>query len=443
MSDRESGRLRRIARLGGLTARVTTSYVGQKVKETFQNTELRQRARDRLHIDNALDIVQTVGNLKGAAMKVGQQVAMYASQLDLPEEVSSTLAQLHANAEPVPFQTIKEDIESSLGMPLHEAFSSVDPEPIGTASLGQVHGATLTDGTDVVIKVLHRGVQHSVTTDLMALKGMLIGSRVLRRSKKEMDDLFDEIRDRLEEELDYVHEAANITAYHQAFGDDPRFRIPQYYPDLSSERVLTLERLPGQHAEEFAASATPVACHQAGLHLAEFYYEQVFVHRMLHADPHPGNYLFEPDGRMGIIDFGCVRRYDEFWTAKYARVALAVVDLERQLTLDLCVELDSWDGKKEKAGEALWAFAERMGAGYRAGEVTIGGPEESLMEDIMPAMMGLARYPEVRLPKNLVMLHRSLGGIYHLQRHLKPTADWGALLRRHATHAIAVAEGRA
>ena len=191
MADKPPSRLRRLARLTGLTSRVTGSYVGQQVKSVLSgNSEPTKEELDRLHVENTGRIVDAMSKLKGAAMKVGQGMAMAARSLDLPPEVAQQLSKLNNEAEPVPFSTIREDIERELGGKLEDLFQSFSEEPLGTASLAQAHRAVLPDGSDVVVKVLHRGIDDSVHTDLMALKTVLIGSRVLRRDKAEIDAVF-------------------------------------------------------------------------------------------------------------------------------------------------------------------------------------------------------------------------------------------------------------
>ena len=152
----------RVARLGGLTTRVTASYVGSRLAGAFQDEEGRKESRRKAHIQNAERIAETMGILKGAAMKVGQTIAVMADGADLPPEVARILGKLHDSGEPIDFQIIKEDVEKELEGSLDELFSEFDPTPLGSASLGQAHAAKLSDGTDVVVKVLHRGIEKSV-----------------------------------------------------------------------------------------------------------------------------------------------------------------------------------------------------------------------------------------------------------------------------------------
>lgn len=435
-------RVRRLARLGRLGGRVGGSYVKQKVKGLFQDPAKQKRALERLSIDNADQIVDTLGTLKGAAMKLGQGMANVATGLDLPEEVTTRLAKLHKDAEPISFRIIKEDIETQLERPLTEAFASFEPRPIGTASLGQAHAATLPDGREVVVKVLHRGIDGSVKSDLAALRAVMLTGRFLRRNRGEVDAIFDEIRARLEEELDYLQEAANIHQFSQLLAGTPGLRVPTVHPAWSTERVLTMDRLPGMGIDRFLERATPEARQRAGMTIGNLLFESIFRHRTLHADPHPGNYLFEPDGTVGLLDFGCIKRFDEFWIAHYARAGLAAVEGRRTDCLRSCRDLGSLHGANPEAEELLWRMVSTLLHPMTQGEYTVGAHDDTVLERIAPIGHKLVRYPQVRAPRDLVYLHRSLGGSYVLLRRLVVRGDWGALLRDHGGHAIDRAEGR-
>ena len=432
-------RLKRLATLGGLTSKVTSSYLGARVRDVFLDEDRRKSAMQRLHLQNAEQIASTLSHMKGAAMKLGQQLAVAATSLDLPPEVGAALSKLHKDAEPVPFDIIRADIEASVGAPLAEAYAWFDPQPLGTASLGQAHRARLADGTPVVVKVLHRGVSGAVDTDLLALKAVLVGSRALRRSKEEVDAAFEEIRQRLTEELDYLQEAVNLQQFAEAFAGDERVRIPGLHHALCTDRVLTMDELPGRHLDAFLVDATHEARQRAGNTLADLYYRQVFTLRMLHADPHPGNYLFEPDGRVGLVDFGCVKRFDLYWVATYARTALAAMDIDKDAVLAGCFDLGAWNGTDAEDAELLWAFANQLCTGFRAGEIALGPEREQLMEAMRPILKQFMSRPSVRIPKDVLFTHRSLGGLYAIHRQLGTRADFGAILRHHATVAVRAA----
>jgi predicted unusual protein kinase regulating ubiquinone biosynthesis (AarF/ABC1/UbiB family) len=433
----KESRWSRLAKLGGLTTRVTGSVLGQRVANVLRPGD--KAATDRNYIENAERIVETVSRLKGAAMKVGQQLAVAANNMDLPPEVAKTLGKLHAEAEPVPFAIIREDIEKSLERPIGDVFAWLDEKPLGTASLGQAHLARTLDGREVVVKVLHRGIDTSVATDLMALKAMFVAGRALRRDPQELDDLFAELKDRLEEELDYLHEAANIRLFEANWGDDPDLALPRVHPEISSERVLVMDRVPGVPLDQFLRTATPEARARAASTLIRLYYTSVFHFRALHADPHPGNYLFSPDGRVGLLDFGCVKRFDEFWIAHYAEAALAGLEGDRQRCLDAVREIGGLHGTTPEAAAALWALVEAMAAPIREPVHRFGGPTDDVMERMPGIVKEIMKYPEIRAPRDLVLLHRTLAGMYTMARKLGHEVALEPIVRSHSEHAIAVA----
>lgn len=438
-----SGRLGRLARLGRLTTKVTGAYLSERVRDVFRDGEATREGHERLATDNAEALVETLGRLKGAAMKFGQSLAMAAKHLDLPEDAKRALAKLHAEAEPVPFPSILATLGEEVDRELDDVFLEIVETPLGTASLAQAHAATLMDGSAVVIKVLHEGVSASVETDLLAVKAIVSSGRALGRERAELDAVFAELSERLREELDYLHEAVNIQSFQRRYGDDPRFRIPKLYPSLCGERVLVMDRLPGVPLDRFLETASAEVRQRAGMSMAELFLESVFVHRVLHADPHPGNYLFEPDGRVGLLDYGCVKRFDEFWIASYARALLGALDGDREAVLEACRDLGAWQGDDPRAAEAIWNFCDAIVAPLREGVYVIGSHGESLMVRLQPAMRGLLRYPEVHGPRDIVFLHRTLGGMYTLARELRIEAEWGPIIRRFCRIAIDEAAGRA
>jgi predicted unusual protein kinase regulating ubiquinone biosynthesis (AarF/ABC1/UbiB family) len=442
MSRPPRSKFSRLARLGSLTSRVSGSYFGQQVKGVFQNPENRERALKKLHLQNAERIVDTMGTLKGAAMKVGQSLAVAIDGVDLPPDVARILGKLHDSAEPIPFEDIRDTIEGELEAPLSELFADFDEVPLGAASLAQAHAARLKDGTQVVVKALYTGIEDSVDADLGALKTLLVTSKVLRRDPAEVAAIFDEIRARLHEELDYYQEAANLVFFHAAMADLPNLSIPNIHPELCTGRVLTMDRLVGQSADAFAESASAEARQRAGDVLVHTFYDMVYRLRTLHADPHGGNYLFESDGAVGLIDFGCVKRLDLYWVADYARMAIACVDGDQETMMAIAHKLGVL-AKRDAAAEAtLWEVARIVIEPLRHDHYQCGGAADNVTAQLAVKAPGILRHRALRSPPELVFLHRALGGVYTLLRKIGHSANYGALFRLHAVHAIGVAEGR-
>lgn len=431
--------LGRLARIGGLTTRLSSSWVGRRVREAFADDEGKAELREKFTRESAQQLVASLGKLRGAAMKFGQSLSMAAEHLDLPEDVRMELAKLQKDGDPVPFPSIQATLERELGQPLSEVFTAFSEVPLGTASLAQAHAATLPDGTEVVVKVLHEDVDASVQADLLAVRTLISSARMLSgRGRAEMDAIYDEVRERLLEELDYLQEAANIQAFRQAFGDDdPRVRIPRQHNRLCTERVLVLDRLPGLPLREFLERATPEQRQAAGENLAGLFFSMAFQHRLLHADPHPGNYLFEEDGRIGLLDFGCVKRFRPSWIGRYAQAAQGAMDGDRQAVLRACYDMGAWDGEDQEAGDAIWDFCETIVGPWRGQPYTVGGPEDDILDRVEPVARRIWKAKGVTGPRDIIFLHRTLGGVYTIGRKLKVTARWDEMVRAEIQPALA------
>ncbi len=433
----------RLVRLGGLTSRVSGSYLGQRLKGAFQDEEKRAKALRRLHLENAEKVVETMGALKGAAMKVGQQIAQVADGMDLPPEVGRVLSKLNNKAEPIAFETIKEDVEAELEASLDELFAWFDPEPLGTASLAQAHLARLHDGTEVVVKVLHRGIEASVDSDLGALKTIMVSGRVLKRERAEIEAIFAEIRDRLVEELDYYQEAANLHFFQEALAHLDGVEIPGTHPAWCTERVLTMDLVGGVPLETFMETATPEAIQRAGELLGTTFHEMFYVLRTLHADPHGGNYLFKPDGSIGIVDFGCVKRFDEYWVADYARLAMAGLTGDRATAIAQSRKIEILTSEDPDSADIIWQICEIIATAFPGRPYHCGSAEDTVLDDVRKLGPSILRRPDLRSPPQLVYLHRTLGGLYGMLRRMEHTYDYRSMFMPYAERAIAAAEGTA
>jgi predicted unusual protein kinase regulating ubiquinone biosynthesis (AarF/ABC1/UbiB family) len=380
-------------------------------------------------VENAERIVGNLGALKGAAMKVGQAVAQVAEGIDLPQDARAILGKLNDRAEPVAFQVIRRRVEADLGGSLTDLFADFEETPLGTASLGQVHAARLKSGEDVVVKVLHEGVEEAVHSDLSALKGMLVGGRFLRRPKAEIDAWFAEIDERLAEEIDYRQEAQNTIAFRRLLANEPDVTVPKVYEGWSTQRVLTLQRLRGRPLSAFIATSNADARQRAGVTLARIFFHLFYHHRACHADPHPGNYLFTNDGKVGVLDFGCVRHFDLEWVADYGACAWYTRMGEKDKVMDHAVKMGALAHRDPDSDDTLWTLCRAIGIPFRGGDFTVGGPNDDAHEQIARAMPKVMINPVLRAPKELVFLHRALGGLYSMNKQLKPRHDWGELLR--------------
>lgn len=299
---------KRLLRLAGMSSKVTRNVVQTKIKGLFQDEQTKATEQERLLIQVGEELAETLGTMKGAIMKIGQ----IASQMQdlLPKQVSQALTKLQNAAPAMPYELIEQQIIEQLGDTPNTLFAHFEQEPFAAASIGQVHKATTHTGEKVVVKVQYPGIKASIDSDLSNFKRLLKIAGLLKLDSQVVDSIFNEIRDRLEEELDYEQEAKNIQQFADIYRDEPHVIIPHFHPTLSASEVITLTFEPSDHFN--ALDPAIYSQHKVNLiarRLVTLVADQVFVHRLLHIDPHPGNFGVRPDGSIVLYDFGATKRF--------------------------------------------------------------------------------------------------------------------------------------
>lgn len=331
-SHKATGRFGRFAKLSGMTASVAARTLGQKVAGAFQSEEGREESRKRTLENNAQKMADTMGELKGAAMKIGQ---MLSSDPDLlPKEMAGALAGLQSEAPPMSLEMVHAQIESQLGGPAESFYSYFSPEPIGSASIGQVHRATTLDGEDVAVKVQYPGVRESIRSDIKNLSSLLNLARV-RLTKEQTDAYLEEVTEVLVRESNYLDEADSLERFRTVLGPIEGVRVPTPIYDLTREEVLTMEFIEGQRFVDFVKKQPDAVRTEYGERMVAAFVHMMHVHGALHADPHPGNFLVDDKGDIVFLDLGCVRQYELAFSQGLAKVLISHWrgDLERMVTL--------------------------------------------------------------------------------------------------------------
>lgn len=304
----KSGRLGRMMRIGSLAASVAGSAVARRMGASLKSDEAKRDAlRDSL-VGNAEKVVRTMGEMKGAAMKLGQMLS--AAPEALPREFMEQIKSLQHDSPSMDFEMVSQQIERSLGRPLVDVFRYFDPEPVGAASIGQVHEAKLFDGRRVAVKVQYPGIADTLDSDLKNIGSVLSMGRVIA-DKAVLDAFLQELRVGIIDEANYELEADNLRKYGAILEKHPRVVAPKVIDDLSSEHVLTMEFLEGKKLDvAIDAMTTREERDEIGFAFSEIFVWMFHEQFVLHADPHPGNFLLMPDGKIGFLDFGCMREYD-------------------------------------------------------------------------------------------------------------------------------------
>lgn len=272
-----------------------------------QGRRLIARDEAAVHRELAEALVAELGELKGLPMKVGQ-ILSYMDGV-VPEEhealYQQILGRLRTTSSPAPEGAWREVFEEELGAAPEEVFDELDPEPMATASIGQVHRA-IHRGEPVCVKVQYPGIAEATEADLENV-GAIVG--IMRRLMPSVDtrQMIHDFRDRLAEECDYGQEADYQRRFAAIYASDEDLMVPEVIDERSTRRVLTTRLVEGVGLDEFVATASPEARDRAGLALYRFAFGTLLEHGLFHADPHPGNLLFREDGRVAVLDYGCVQ----------------------------------------------------------------------------------------------------------------------------------------
>jgi predicted unusual protein kinase regulating ubiquinone biosynthesis (AarF/ABC1/UbiB family) len=332
---------RRLERLAtGLRGRtLKTARLASKIGMTYAKRalgaapELSPAQREKA-VARAEQLVEELGALKGLVMKVGQ-IASYMPGAMSPE-AQRVLARLQARTAAMVFERVDEVVRSELGAGPDERFDRFEREPFAAASIGQVHRAEV-GGRPVAVKVQYPGIEEVLRSDLRTVGALARMSAI----GTDMDGaaIVEELRDRILEECDYLKEAESQTLFRALWSDGSGRRVPEVIGSHTSRRVLTTELVVATDFQTFAEEAPQAAKDRAAATLFRTCFQTVFQRCVYNADPHPGNYLFDPDGTVTFLDFGCVRRFDPAMIDRWKRTARAVVDGDRAAFEPSYVEL--------------------------------------------------------------------------------------------------------
>ncbi|MGH2914246.1 MAG: ABC1 kinase family protein [Solirubrobacteraceae bacterium] len=336
-----TSRVGRTARIGSLAAGQVLREASTRAANVARTTEGRQAALERRQLEAAEQIVAALGTMKGAAMKVGQVLSFLDVGMvpeEYREEFQRKLAVLRDAAPEVTFKDMRRVIEQELDEPLRQVFSEFDEQPIAAASIGQVYRARLADGgREVAVKVQYPGVDAAVRADMQNL-GLIL--RLVKRIAPGLDPkaIGEEIRERVQDELDYELEAANQRALARIFRGHPFIAIPEVVSSLSRARVMVSEFVRGTGFEELRARSRAER-DRIGEILFRFYFGCLYRHGQFSGDPHPGNSMLLDDGRMAFFDFGLFKRMPPGAVELEVAVARAIVEADTDTIMRLGTEV--------------------------------------------------------------------------------------------------------
>lgn len=304
-----TGKVERASRFVATGLKVGGNYIKHYTKKLIDPG----LSREELHADNAEDIYDTLSDLKGSALKVAQMLSMDKGML--PKAYTERFAMSQYSAPPLSGPLVVNTFLKTLGKTPGQLFDKFEMQASNAASIGQVHKA-MKWNKELAVKIQYPGVAASVRSDLRIIKPFAL--RIVGMNEVDMDKYFDEIEGKLLEETDYKLELRRSMEVSAECAHIPNLVFPVYYPELSSDRIITMDWLSGYHLKEFLERRPSQEVRdRIGQALWDFYQFQVHSLRRVHADPHPGNFLMREDGTVGVFDFGCIKEIPEDFYVNY------------------------------------------------------------------------------------------------------------------------------
>ncbi|GER60211.1 ABC1 kinase family protein [Patiriisocius marinus] len=313
-------KIHRASKLVSTGAKVGVNYL-KYFGDKMVNSE--EEAKGRLHENNANDIYDSLKTLKGSALKMAQMMSM--EKNIMPKAFVEKFSLSQFSVPPLSAPLVLKTFKKSFGKFPDQLFDAFNPEAINAASIGQVHQAKK-DGKTLAVKIQYPGVAHSIQSDLAIVKPIAMKMFNIKGEHSEM--YFKEVEDKLVEETNYVLELEQSQEVEKACSHIPNLKFPKYYPQYSSEQILTMDWMKGIHLSEFTAINTDEEiATKIGQALWDFYMYQLHVLKKVHADPHPGNFLISEEKELIALDFGCMKEIpDDFYIPYFELFKMEVVN---------------------------------------------------------------------------------------------------------------------
>ena len=432
------GRLRRTAPLAAISARAA----GEGVVDVLRRRLKGERGASlEFHVRNAERYADVLSRSKGVLMKVGQILSFVdtSAVVDGPygEVYRAALASLQADAEPMEPVLVAAVIESELGRPPEQVFAEFAPQPLAAASIGQVHAARLPDGTQVAVKVQYPGVAQAIKDDLanteLLSTFIKIAKGVVPQFRNvDIGAVTDEVAERIGEELDYGREMANQAEFADHYRGHPFARVPEVFPELCSDRVLTMELVHGRRWTEIA-DADQAMRNRWGEAVDRFFFGAIARFGMFNADPHPGNYLFHDDGSVTFLDFGCVKRLSPTAQRGFWDMPSAAIDNDAERLLRVCIEQGFVRADSPPPADKLLAWLRGNFTAMHAPQPFTFTPDFAAQLLGHMASMDKEVMRHITMPRDFLFTNRIFVGLYSILGELRATADWHAIYQEDLT----------
>lgn len=384
----------------------------------------KEEAKERLNQNNAEDIYDSLKKLKGSALKVAQMLSMEKSILPQAYVEKFSLSQF--SVPPLSPPLVIKTFKKYFGKHPNDLFDTFNATSVNAASIGQVHLAEK-DGKKFAVKIQYPGVAESIASDLALVKPVAI--KMFNIKGKDSDKYFKEVEDKLTEETNYLLEIEQSKAVVEACRHIPHLKFPNYYEELSSERIITMDYMRGEHLSEFVAhNKNEDLSTQLGQALWDFYMFQIHKLRKVHADPHPGNFLISDQGDLIALDFGCMKTIPDEFYIPYFELAkkenLENPDVFKQKLYELeILRKDDSDVEVAFFSEMFYELLSLFTQPFHSEEFNFSDPE--FFNQVGEMGQRYSKSTELRNmngnrgSKHFIYINRTFFGLYNLMFDLK------------------------
>ncbi|MFL5865757.1 MAG: ABC1 kinase family protein [Thermoleophilaceae bacterium] len=422
------GRIRRTAQVGSAVGTQGARYAGTRAANITRSKEAGDEALERRHLEAAERMVETLGKMKGAAMKIGQLASFIDTEFLPPEYrelYQDQLAELRTSAPPMPWKKVKKVIDEEWDEPCEELFDEFDQEAAAAASIGQVHRAVLPDGRRVAVKIQYPGVAEAIRAD-MQNAGMILRMAKALAPGLDAKAAAAELKERVLEELDYEYEGSNQRTFARGYRGHPFIYVPDVVSRLSTERILVTEWVDGMGFEEIKELPQDQK-DRFGEIVFRFCFGSIYHLQHFNADAHPGNYILMEDGRVAFLDFGMTKQLDTDQIELEIAALEAVFDDDPEQLRVALHDLGFLNNPKKVDAEELMNHVKTVGGWYMEdAEVTIDSQRVmraiAAVSDPRSSFYRLMR--RENLPANELMGRRMESGVLAVLGQLNATRNW-------------------
>ena len=397
-------------KLVGMASKVAMNEISSRVKNWED-----EKSKIASKIELAQNIVKTMSELKGASMKVGQLLSMDLGDY-LPPEVIKVLENLHQNSTFMPYEVIEGILKTELGDKFAH-LSNISQTPLAAASIGQVHTARF-QNKEIVIKIQYPGVADSIPSDLKLLKLLLRNLTFIQGKHLDLDPFFNEVEEVLIKETDYLHEQLMHKQYKESFKDSS-YLIPEVYPEISTAKIIIMDRIEGKSFNEWIKTSLYGERMKLAENLMNLYLEEFFDYGLVQTDPNPGNFLITAENQMALLDFGAVKQYDRAFIDGYRSILNAAYEKNQSILLSESERLGFIDPRESEEIKTIYLeMMELLAAPFRQ-DTPFDFSDKKFFEESQKLSWDLVKKCKYSPPpKDLLFLHRKLGGVFFLIKKL-------------------------